>query len=236
MTEQPIEGNEPRAFALHGAREILAFTAGALNIRHQIETLERSVTEAPGLAFDLSKSLIESVCKTILADRGHPVTGTSDLPKLIREVCEVVRLVPLRELNQASQRDSLRKTTQGLITTIQGLCELRRTEGIASHGKDAYSEPLESIQARFVAGAADAVVNLLFKAHKSYASENPSRRLQYEDSVDFNQYVDENNDPVKIFSLTYPPSEVLFNIDQQAYRDVLADYEQQRQEEEGGGS
>ena len=120
MTEQPIEGNEPRTFALHGAREVLDFTGGALNIRQQIEMLERSVTEAPGLAFDLSKSLIESVCKTILADRGHPVTGTPDLPKLIREVCEAVPLVPLRQLNHKSQRDSLRKTTQGLITTLQG--------------------------------------------------------------------------------------------------------------------
>lgn len=50
------------------------------------------------------------------------------------------------------------------------------------------------------------------------------RRLRYDDNLEFNDYIDENNDQVQIFKLTYQPSEVLFNVDQDAYRSILSEY------------
>ena len=43
--------------------------------------------------------------------------------------------------------------------------------------------------------------------------------------ADFNEWIDEQNQIVRIFTLEYKPSEVLFGIDQEAYRDLLTDYE-----------
>ncbi len=50
-------------------------------------------------------------------------------------------------------------------------------------------------------------------------------RLEYKDNEGFNSYVDGSNEQVQIFELTYRASEVLFLVDQQAYRDLLASYE-----------
>jgi hypothetical protein len=55
--------------------------------------------------------------------------------------------------------------------------------------------------------------------------DTTNTRLEYEDNEDFNSYIDDANEQVWIFDLTYSASEVLFFVDQQAYRDQLADYE-----------
>lgn len=50
--------------------------------------------------------------------------------------------------------------------------------------------------------------------------------LEYRANPDFNEWLDEQCEPVRILALPpYRPSDVLFNVDQEAYRDLLADYE-----------
>jgi hypothetical protein len=50
-------------------------------------------------------------------------------------------------------------------------------------------------------------------------------RFEYDDNEDFNAYLDEENDEVRVFDLTYRPSEVLFAVDLEAYRDLLSGYD-----------
>jgi len=211
-------------FLMDGARELLSLAPNAVHIENQIRLLERAVEEDPGLAFDTAKSLVESICKTILKDRGQVLEGQEDLPQLVKRTLRCLAVVPDGYDNAADATDSLGKATKGLATVIQGLCELRRQEGTVSHGRDAYERTLESIQAHLAARAADAIVCFLFKCHRSYATGTPFARLQYTDSPDFNEYVDEANELVQIFDLAYGPSEVLFHVDEEAYRGLLADY------------
>ena len=50
--------------------------------------------------------------------------------------------------------------------------------------------------------------------------------MAYDDHPEFNDWIDEQSEPVQILSLPpYRPSDVLFNVDLEAYRDLLADYE-----------
>ena len=123
----------------------------------------------------------------------------------------------------------------GLQTAIQGICELRNTQGFASHGKDAYTLQLDIVQAQLAARAADAIVNFLFRAHRHYPIDGPARRLVYRELANFNDWIDEQNGIVRIFMLEYKPSEVLFGIDQEAYRDLLADYEAEDETEDQPG-
>ncbi len=44
-----------------------------------------SLSSVPDFAFDLSKTLVESVCKTVLADIGQPADPNWDCPKLLKE-------------------------------------------------------------------------------------------------------------------------------------------------------
>lgn len=212
----------PSGFAMHGAREILTLTAGAVHIEQQIKALEDAVAKNPGLAFDLAKALIETVCKTILRDRGQVVSDEDDLPKLFGATLEQLRVLPDAHTADRETSRSIRKAAGGLHTVVQGICELRNKQGFASHGRLAETQPLESVQAELIARSADAVVSFLYKAHRSYAvpAARP-KRVQYTDNEDFNVFVDETHPPVSILGLTYRPSEVLYNIDYEAYVEAL---------------
>jgi hypothetical protein len=217
-------------FLMHGAREVLG--ESAVHIEQQIVALEEAVGTNSGLVFDLARTLLESACKMVLTDRACEYEDGWDLPKLLKETVSRLRLVPDGLDGAPGAEASLRKTVGGLQTVIQGICELRNTHGFASHGKDASFQQLEAVQALLVARAADAIVSFLFRVHRGYPATAPSKRLTYLDHADFNEHVDEANQPVRIFDLSYRPSEVLFQVDAQAYGEYLAGFEAEETPEE----
>jgi len=66
-------------FAMHGAREAIA--GGLVHIEEQVKGIERAVLENPGLAFDLAKTLVESVCRAVLTERSIAFEPGDDVPK-----------------------------------------------------------------------------------------------------------------------------------------------------------
>jgi hypothetical protein len=84
---------------------------------------------------------------------------------------------------------------------------------------------MESVQALLAAQAADAIVGFLYRIHRQERALVQASQLAFNDNDAFNGYVDEANTVVRIFDLEYRPSEVLFNCDQQAYRDLLSGFE-----------
>lgn len=234
MTEDrtSIDIQQTKFFLMPGAREILVIATGATNIERTITALESSVIENPAFAFDLAKALVEAVCKTILADRGKPVQGTPDLPGLLKDTTKELQITPDSHADNSEVKKSLQKIINGLSTTIQGLCELRRSQGMASHGRDGYEKSLESLQAMLVARAADAIVHYLYHAHRSYPSSNPVRRIEYSENSNFNDYINNYNELIKIFEFTYEPSDILFTVDRKAYRELLEEFTEKENSEE----
>ena len=216
---------------MYGARAVLANHTGAAHFEKQLDALESAVLRDPGLAFDLCKALVESVCKTVLRDRGQAVDGTPDLPRIFRNTLTSLRLVPDDHAGSHA-RESIRRTVGALQGVISGLAELRNTEGWVSHGKDVYTVPLEPIQAELAARAADTIVSFIVQSHYGYAAPTSSSALAHGDNPQFNEYVDENNPRVEIFELRYNPSEVLFYVDQDAYRDLLSSFSPDVEESE----
>jgi hypothetical protein len=216
---ETIANNE---FVMYSARA--AMTAGLSHIEEQVKAIERAIIENPGLAFDLSKTVVESACKTILSERKIEFTLEDDLPKLFKMVTTNLPMLPGAASSEVEARKSLLQTMSGLHTALQGVCELRNAYGFASHGAEGPRHVMESVQALLAAQAADAIVGFLHRVHRQDRSILPGVPLRYEDNADFNAYVDEVNEIVKIFAFEYQPSEVLFSIDQQAYRDMLAEY------------
>lgn len=209
-------------FTMFSARA--AMTAGMSHIEVQIKAIERAVIENPGLAFDLAKTVVESACKTILSERKIEFESNSDLPKLFKTVTLNLPMLPVAASSEAEARKSLAQTLNGLHTALQGVCELRNAYGFAAHGSEGPRPMMESVQALLAAQAADAIVGFLHRIHRQDRATLPGVRLQYKDNANFNEYVDDTNAIVKIFALEYQPSEVLFSIDQEAYRDLLADF------------
>lgn len=210
-------------FIMHGARE--AIDSGFSHIEAQVKAIERAVVENPGLAFDLAKTVVESVCKTILKERKIEFNSDDDLAKLFKAVANELPLLPIAASNETEARRSLAQTLSGLHTVLQGVCELRNAYGFASHGAEGPRPVMESVQAMLAAQAADAIVGFLHRVHRQERATLPGVRLTYHDNESFNMYLDDENEVVRIFDLEYRPSEVLFFVDSEAYRDFLSSFE-----------
>lgn len=220
-------------FVMHSAR--MAIAGGLIHIEEQVKALERAVTENTGLAFDLAKTLVESACKTIITERGQTFDKDDEVGKVFKSATQSLPFLPSAMASNTSARKSLGQTLGGLNTALQGVCELRNAYGFASHGSDGPRQTMEEVHAILAAQTADAIVGFLYRVHCADLARPMTPRLEFDDNPEFNEWIDEGNDLVRILDLPpYRPSEVLFNVDQQAYRDQLSQYGEE--DEEGAGS
>ena len=212
------QASEPGYF-LHNARIIV--NDGWSHTEEQVNAIEESIVERPSFAFDLAKTLVESVCKTILTERGVPHKSDDDLPQLFRMVTQQLPFLPPSASGEAEARNSLQRTLGGLHTTLLALCELRNTYGFSAHGTDRQRPSLESTQAMLAAQAADTIIGFLYGAHRLDRIFVSQTKLEYGDYPQINEFVDEVHGPVRIFGLEYKPSEVLFQLDPEAYNSLI---------------
>lgn len=201
-----------------------AMASGLDHISRHVSALEDAISREPGLAFDLSKVLVESVCKKLLMDIGIPFTDDDDLPKLYKIVTMNVPLLPTSASSEAAARESVKRALGGLTSTLVGICELRNAYGFASHGSAAERSAMESTEATLVAQSADAIVGFLYSNHMRDRSPAVGTVIGYGDNPEFNQYADNENGIIQIFDLQYQPSEVLFYVDRSAYDDQLTGF------------
>ncbi len=211
-------------FQMVGARAAVLDGPIAQGIEQQIHAIENALESVPDFAFDLSKTLVESVCKTVLADIGAPADPNWDAPKLMKETTSRLALLPRGHPNPAKARDSVEKTIRGLLQTIHGLCELRNGYGMASHGRDGFSARLDIRQATLAAQAADTIVSFLYRIHRDALIQTPGARIYYEDHAAFNEAFDRDNDTIRLGELELLPSRVLFHGDAEAYRAAVNEY------------
>lgn len=209
---------------MYGARA--AIGGGLAHIEEQVQSIELAVADNPALAFDLARALVESACRTILAERSVSFDSADDLPRLFRIVSRHLPLLPVAASGETEARRSVEQTLNGLQTALQGVCSLRNAYGFASHGADGPRPALEALQALLAAQAADTLVGFLYRVHLQERTIVPvAPRLEFDDNDAFNAYLDEANEVVRIFELEYRPSEVLFSVDQDAYRELLDGFE-----------
>ncbi len=218
--------SDSQTFIMYSARE--AIEGGFSHIERQVSALENAVIDNPGLAFDLAKTLVESVCRTILRESSIDYKETDDLPRLFRLVSQTIPFLPPTESQESEVRQSMAKTLSGLSTTIQGLCELRNECGFASHGADAPRPKMESAQALLAASAADAIIGFLYSISRQEQTIK-QKQLNFEDHNDFNDWVDSAYKMIEIFDLEFRPSEVLFTMDPEGYRNYLEEYKNSAQ-------
>jgi hypothetical protein len=209
------------SFSMYGAREASANGLG--HIEQQVRSLELAVQENPSLAFDLAKTIVESVCKAVLEERGLAYDARDDLPKLFREVRRSLPFLPESAAGEVDARRSLEQTMSGLGTALQGICELRNRYGFASHGSGSARAELEGVQALLAAQAADAIIGFIHRVHRQ--SRTPKGTLpSYVESTDFNDSVDDAYGLIRIFELEFRPSEVLYQLEPESYRIYLGDF------------
>lgn len=134
-------------------------------IFQQITRMEIAVNDDPGLAIGTAKELVESVCKTILDERGIEDYDTLELPKLVKLTAKELKLTPPDISESAKAADSIRRILSNLATITNGVAELRNSYG-TGHGKSAKTKGLGPRHARLAIGAASTLAVFLFETHK----------------------------------------------------------------------
>ena len=208
-------------FVMHGSRDAMA--SGLIHIEQQVNGIEQAIVGNPGLGFDLAKTLVESVCRTILSERAIAFEEDDDLPKLFKMATTHLPFLPPRASQEAETRASLKRTLGGLSTAIEGICELRNQCGFASHGTGAPRPVMESVQALLAAQAADTIVGFLYRVHRQDRGATHSPRALYLNNPAFNDYIDEAHGMIRIFDAEFRPSDVLFQMEPESYRVYLAE-------------
>ncbi|MDA1277700.1 MAG: abortive infection family protein [Verrucomicrobia bacterium] len=143
-------------------------TASVFDAKHmadQIRRMESSVESDPSLAIGTAKELIETCCKTILAERGKQVTGTPDVSTLTNETLKELKLAPEGIPDAARGADVIKRLLSNLGTIGNGLAELRGLYG-TGHGKHGSATGLGARHAKLAVGAAATLTVFLFETHK----------------------------------------------------------------------
>ncbi len=220
-------------FVMHGARDAIA--SGLGHIEQQVTSIELAVVENPGLAFDLAKTLVESMCRTVLGERSIPFSEDDDLPKLFKTASQSLPFLPPTAGNESEVRKSLAQTLGGLSTAIQGICELRNQCGFASHGSGGPRPAMEGVQALLAAEAADTIIGFFHRVHRQDRTPLPTPRTLFDDSAEFNDSIDEVHGMIRIYEAEFRPSEVLFRMEPETYRVYLAEFKTESENAEASG-
>ena len=142
---------------------------GAEYVSRQITRMYAAVDAEPDLAIGTAKELLETVCKSILAERGGTLdSSTLELPALIKATTKQLQLAPEDVPESAKGAESIRVLLNSLGTVAGRLAELRNLYG-TGHGKHAAVRLVGPRHARLAVGAAATLVTFLFETHQEVA-------------------------------------------------------------------
>ncbi len=146
------------------------FDSGVL--QRQIDRMSQSVDTDPALAIGTAKELVETCCKTILADRGASLPSQPDMSKLTKAVLKELDLVPEAIPDGRRGASVVKRLLSNLATIGNGLAELRGLYG-TGHGPEGDASGLQPRHARLAVGASATLATFLFETHEQRGHEPP---------------------------------------------------------------
>lgn len=145
--------------------QAVATEFNAEQLHRQVGRIQAAIETDPALAIGSAKELIETCCKTILKERGKPVTTALDIIELVKLARAELKLVPGDIPDAAKGAETIKRLLSNLGQVAQGLAELRSLYG-TGHGPEGRVQGLQPRHARLAAYAACALAQFLFDTHK----------------------------------------------------------------------
>lgn len=147
--------------------EQIRLAVGALDLpelHRQIQRMNTSIDSDPALAIGTAKELVETVCRTVLEQRGVSAADDLDVVALVKEARRALGLIPDAIPSAARGSEAIRRLLSNLGNVAQGLAELRNLYG-TGHGKSGASRGLGPRHARLAVGAASTLATFLLETH-----------------------------------------------------------------------
>jgi hypothetical protein len=222
-----------RAFCVHWGH--------APMLQQTFEALEREFNENSDACIDGAKAVVECACRVIVDNLDNPtspVKPVEEHPAFGAWVSAAVRVLELSEIRDEAFKKLISQHHK--LTTTLG--DLRNKAGTMSHGKDGFIAKLSIHHRRAALLAADTIVTLLHEAYlerelDAALSKEPYERFKVtneiidayaglrgemdEDGIPHLYIVLPGRHPREEIELAAPVSQLLFEIDREAYKVVL---------------
>ena len=125
-----------RPFELHSCRQLFELYPASTSLRPAVEVIERTIQNEPGIAFTHCRGLLETVCVTILADRGIKIPPNSKPNWLMTQAIKTLQLTDLNPDDKEADH-GVASILRGLNSLVDGVVALRKSQGVGPHGRDA---------------------------------------------------------------------------------------------------
>lgn len=210
-------------------------------LQQTFEALEREFNDNSDACIDAAKAVVECACRIIienLDDPTSPVKPVEELPPFGAWVSAAVRVLELSEIRDEAFKKLISQHYK--LTTTLG--DLRNKAGTMSHGRDGFITKLSIHHRRAALLAADAIVTFLHEAYLERELDAVLSREPYERFQATNDVIDEyaglrgemdedgiphlyvilpGSSPREEIELSSTVSQILFEIDREAYKVVL---------------
>lgn len=182
-----------------------------------VDRIEAHIDSDFSICVENSKSLIEGVSKQICKEKGIAIAKDEPFARLVKTAFSAIGYLPGEHLNVIS----------GSLSAIaQQLGNLRTALGSTSHGKtieelSSRNETLDSLTKEFLIDTVEILTCFLIR---NFENENPRKKvepleenLDYFEAEEFNDFWDDAFGDFEMGNYAYSASEILFNVDKQAY-------------------
>jgi hypothetical protein len=137
---------------------------GIEDVDKEVTRILAAVDADPADAITAARALVEAACKSVLEAMGLDIDDREDLPALYKRTAVALKI-------DAAQHDLVyRQILQGLMSSVQGLAELRNKMGDA-HSPSPRAVRAQPRHARMAAGAAMTVATFLVETLEERARQ-----------------------------------------------------------------
>jgi cob(I)alamin adenosyltransferase len=180
-----------------------------------IERIKTHIHTDFSQALENAKALLESISKEICTSKGVEITHNISINNLIKKAFKAIG---------HANSDYVTQISSALATIGQQLGNLRNEIGITAHGKSlddlkARNNNIDELTKEFLI---DTTVSVALFLIKDFETENPrlkrkEERIEYDECEKFNEFWDESFGEFSMGEYSYTASEILFDVDYQAY-------------------
>ena len=190
-----------------------------------ISLVEENQITNPNASLDGAKSILESISKTILADKNVEFKKDDSVGRLVKQSFSSLPVFSKLSSEDVSKTKSLLGSFENIAKVIG---EFRNTHGFFSHGQDLQSEKFDRYLLALAISSSDLLASFLIISHAEDLKDRS--RIYYEEHDLFNRYIDEiSEESITIANVIISPSKALFT-DEEAYKEAFLDFENRRKE------
>jgi len=183
-----------------------------------VDDIEKYINTNPNIVIDKSKSLIETVCKTILWDKWEEIKN-DDFPKIVKQTLEKL---PFYSFLSDKDQERTKSIIWSIWNIIKNIWEFRNNYWFYSHWQDLQEEKISIEIAQLISWITDVFVSFFISLHSTDLLNKS--RWYYEDYKDFNDWFDAVEPELEVWWIILSPSKVLFNEDIEAYKEKVFNF------------